>query len=355
MRPTTARSDSARSDGARSGGEGAQAVLARLRRDIARLEGRLAEDARLELDACGRPDADVADEGAPDRNTTYRDTTYRDRPGGSIPQDGRLQPFGVGRLDAMLGGGLALGGLHEVRTAESRDGPCAAGFLAALMASRDGPAAGDAGARPSTHSFDGAIVWISEADRRREAGDLYPPGLVALGLDPDRIIRIAAPRTADALWTFEAALACRGVAFAVCEVRRQARCLDLTATRRLALRAQGSGATGLLLRLGQQPEPTAAVTRFMIAPAPSRPAPGDVWGRPAWHVDVEKTRFGRAGGFRLEWDVGERRFAEGHFVEREEEGHEGSVGSAGGDCADPVAVAAADGGRAAGAGGQGAA
>ncbi len=316
MRATTARSDS----------EGAQEVLAGLRRDIARLEGRLAEDARLDLGAaCGRPDAGVADRDIP---------------------DARLQPFGVGRLDAMLGGGLALGDLHEVRTAESRDGACAAGFLAALMARAAADAAGDSSAR----SLDDAIVWISEADRRREAGDLYPPGLTALGLDPARIIRIAAPRTADALWTFEAALACRGVAFAVCEVRRQAHCLDLTATRRLALRAQGSGATGLLLRLGRQPEPTAAATRLMIAPAPSLPAAGDAWGRPAWHVDVEKTRFGRAGGFRLEWDAGERRFAE-----REGGDHERSVGSAGGDRADPVAVAAADCVRTAGAGGQGAA
>jgi protein ImuA len=265
----------------------------------------------------------------------------------------------------MLGGGLALGDLHEVRAAESRDGACAAGFLAALMAQAGAAGAGSAGAGSAgagsagANSGGGAIVWISEADRRREAGELYPPGLAALGLDPGRIIRIAAPRTADALWTFEAALACRGVAFAVCEVRRRARCLDLTATRRLALRAQASGATGFLLRLAEAPEPTAAMTRLLIAPSPSGYAPsGPVppgagqdsrfGGRPAWRVSLEKARFGRTGSFRLEWNADERRFAEqGAEHEQPDDSANSTPGdSAGaggarpGAGADPVAVAA---------------
>lgn len=334
MRPPTARSV----------GDGAQATLARLRRDIARLEGRLVEEARLELvTASARPALNLPAPEMPDGSV----------PETVVPDGGRLQPFGVDRLDAMLGGGLALGELHEVRTAESRDGGSAAGFLAALMA-RPGLVS-DAAARRAGSAADDAIVWISEADRRREAGDLYPAGLLALGLDPGRIIRIAAARTADALWVFEAALACRGVAFAVCEVRRQARCLDLTATRRLALRAQGSGATGLLLRLGQQPEPTAAATRFLIAPAPSRAFAAGFWGRPAWHVEVEKTRFGRAGRFRLDWDAGAGCFAERHFVKEGGGDHERSLGDIGGQDAHSVAVAAAACERAAGAGGQGAA
>ena len=322
---------------------GAQAVLCRLRQDIARLEGRLAEEARLDLD----PVSARLVSGGP---------AFAD-PASAGPAGPRLRPFGVQRLDAMLGGGLALGDLHEVRAAESRDGACAAGFLAALMARPDAAEA-DSGSASGPESGDGAIVWISEADRRREAGELYPPGLAALGLDPGRIIRIAAPRTADALWIFEAALACRGVAFAVCEVRRQARCLDLTATRRLALRAQASGATGFLLRLAEAPEPTAAATRLLIAPAPSGHAPsGQVLdksasrfgGRPAWRVSLEKARFGRTGSFCLDWNADERRFAEqGAEHEQPDDSARGKSGDHAGDCgaqqradADPVAVAAA--------------
>ncbi len=247
----------------------------------------------------------------------------------------------------MLGGGLRLAELHEVRAAETRDGASAAGFVIAMMArlgvagldvqGRDVQDQGVAGRAP-------AIVWISEADGRREAGELYPPGLAALGVDPGRIIRIAATRTADALWAFEAALACRGVAFAVCEVRRPARVLDLTATRRCALRAQTSGATGFLLRLAEIAEPTAAPTRFLIAPAPSGPVACSTdrstdrntghntghntgLGRPVWRVMLEKTRTGRAGLIDLEWNADERCFAE--------PGRAGRYGT------DPVAMAAA--------------
>ncbi len=275
-----------------------QAVLGRLRRDIARLEGRLADEARLEL--------------APAKRVECRPASGGEHVGDNV------QPLGPRRLDAMLGGGLTLGDLHEVRTAETRDGAAATGFLAALM---------------TWLSVDGTpVVWISEADGRREAGEPYPPGLAALGLDPGRITRIAAPRTADALWAFEAALACRGVAFAVCEVRRPARMLDLTATRRCVLRAQASGATGFLLRLARPPEPTAATTRCLIAPAPSADArsvpglPACGVGHPVWRVTLEKARSGRAGRIDLEWNADERCFAE----------RDGA-----GENADPVAVAAA--------------
>ncbi len=274
---------------AKKGGD-SQIVLERLRDDIARLEGRLAEEARLSLTPAEDPETE-----------------------GQDPAPSRIQPLGVPRLDAMLGGGLATGSLHEIRSAETRDAASAAGFLIALMTRLDLEGAGP-------------VIWISEADSRREAGELYPPGLAALGLDPGRIVRIAAPRTIDALWAFETALTCRGAAFAICEVRRPARMLDLTATRRCMLRAQVSGTTGFLLRLAQPPEPTAATVRFAVAPAPSpgpslalskaagigiRPGPPlSGIGRPVWQVRLEKTRSGRTGRLDLEWNADERCFAE---------------------------------------------
>ena len=261
-------------------------VLERLRDDIARLEGRLAEEARLSLAP------------ATDPKTQDQD-----------PAPCRIQPLGTPRLDAMLGGGLATGSLHEIRSAETRDAASAAGFLIALITRLD-------------LEGTGPVIWISEADSRREAGELYPPGLAALGLDPGRIVRIAAPRTIDALWAFETALTCRGAAFAICEVRRPARMLDLTVTRRCMLRAQVSGTTGFLLRLAQPPEPTAATVRFAVAPAPSPSpfkgtgigirsgSPLSGIGRPVWQVRLEKTRSGRTGRLDLEWNADERCFAE---------------------------------------------
>lgn len=262
----------------------ARDALCRLRRQIARMEGRPEDSARL---------ADGAT-AAERRSPRFA--------------------FGVPRLDAALGGGLAAGGLHEIRTAESRDGGMACGFLLACLAAF----AAGAGRAP-------AILWIAEAGSRREAGELYGPGLEALGLDPQCLVRVAARRPADALWAFEAGLSCGGVAFAICELRRPTAGLDLTATRRAALRARTSGATGFVLRIGAAAEPSAAETRIRVAPAPSRAL--GAWsgglGRPAWRLELEKNRGGPADAFIVEWSPHERRFIE-HGERGAEDGRHGA-------------------------------
>jgi protein ImuA len=205
-------------------------------------------------------------------------------------------PLGVERLDAALGGGLPLAALHEIRAEESRDGGAAAGFALALAA------------RIAAAGGEPALVWVSEADLRREAGRLYAPGLAALGLDPACIVEVAARTEGEALWAFEAALGCRGVGVAVCELRRAS--LDLTATRRAALRARDCGVTGLLLRLASAPEPSAAELRFGVAPAPAGTIGGFAAGigRMAWRLALEKNRSGPTGAFSVEWTSHERRF-----------------------------------------------
>jgi protein ImuA len=249
----------------------------RLRRDIASLEGRLAEADRLVLDAAASRDA----------ASGMRPRTRR----------GRLN-LGVPALDALLGGGVQLATLHEIRARETRDGGAAAGFVMALLARL-----AESGGAPS-------VMWISEADARRETGGLYAPGLLAMGLDPGRIIHVAVRNAGEALWAFEAALACRGLGAAICELRQVS--LDLTATRRCALRAREAGVTGFLLRLASRAEPSAAELRLRLAPAPA----GKVGlfeagvGRMAWRLALEKSRGGRTGSFTVEWNAYERCFAE---------------------------------------------
>ena len=260
----------------------ARAELDRLRRQIARLEGKPADSARL---------APLPDGARVARR--YREATV-----GGADEGDRLA-FGVARLDAALGGGLVLGALHEVRTAESRDGGAACGFVMAALAAF----AAETGRPP-------AILWIAGAAGRREAGELYLPGIEALGLDPAWIVRVAVRRPADALWALEAGLACAGLSFTVCELGRSG--LDLTASRRAALRARASGATGLVLRIGAGPEPSAAETRLLLAPAPSRPegAFAGGLGRPAWRLEIEKSRGGKTGAFTVEWSSHARGFSE---------------------------------------------
>jgi protein ImuA len=256
----------------------AHAELSRLRRDIARIEGRLAEEDRL-------PDA--VPRRVPDAVAGPRGKTR-----------GKLA-FGIAPLDAALGGGLPLAALHEIRAGESRNGGAVSGFALALVA------------RLAALGEVSAIVWIGEADLRREAGALYAPGLAALGIDPARIVEVAVRTEKEALWAFEAALSCHGLKVAVCELRQAS--LDLSATRRCALRAREGGVTGLLLRLGDEwAEPSAAELRFGVSPAPA----GEIGafaagiGRMAWRLTLEKNRLGPTGAFTVEWNAHERSFSE---------------------------------------------
>lgn len=258
----------------------ARAELARLRRNIAEIEGRLADEDRLVLAPAS------GEQGRPM-------LAPRSRPGKA-----RLA-FGIPALDGILGGGLPLAALHEIRASESRDGGAAGGFLLSLIA------------RLAAAEGASAILWISEADVRRETGRLYAPGLAALGLDPSSVVEAAVRTETEALWAFEAALASPGLGVAVCELRQAS--LDLSATRRCALRAREKGVTGFLLRLGdERPEPSAAELRFRVSPAPAGVIGGFEAGigRMAWRIELEKNRRGPTGVFTVEWNAHERSFAE---------------------------------------------
>lgn len=214
---------------------------------------------------------------------------------------GAVLDFGLPAIDRHLGSarGMAFGAIHEVVGAEARDVGAVFGFSAALISrllERRG----------------GRVVWITTAEARREGGGLYAPGLTAFGLDPGRLIEVATERPEEALWASEEALSCRGVAAVVMEIPGRSAVLDLTATRRLALRAgagEGLG-FGLLLRAGGQAQTTAAATRWRVTRSPSRPIGGFArgLGRAAFRLDLEKNRDGRIGRFDIEWDGHDRRF-----------------------------------------------
>jgi protein ImuA len=264
-----------------AGNAAARAELRRLRRNIAEIEGRLAEEGQMALPPTG---AGFPAVGA----ITDLETRKRNR-----------LAFGIPRLDRILGGGLPLARLHEIRASESRDGGAAGGFIAALVA------------RLTATDFVPSTLWISEADTRREAGRLYAPGLAALGLNPASIVEVAVRTETEALWAFEAALSCHALHVAICELRQAS--LDLSATRRCALRARERGVTGFLLRLGNSSaEPSAAELRFRISPMPAAAIGGFSAGvgRMAWRLVLEKNRLGPTGVFSVEWNAHERSFAE---------------------------------------------
>jgi protein ImuA len=198
-------------------------------------------------------------------------------------------PFGVAEIDAsLLGGGLALGALHEIEGAgpEVESGAAAAAFLAGILA-RLAPE------RP--------VLWCLEE------ADLYVPGLELLGLAPHRLILAHATRDQEILWAMEEGLRCRALAAVVGEVKA----LPALASRRLQLAAESAGVTAFVLpRGGRETATSMAMTRWRIAALPSSLAadkPGV--GQPLWRVDLLRCR----GGVPASWIV-EASNATGHVA-----------------------------------------
>jgi len=217
--------------------------------------------------------------------------------GQSSRRAGTLLPFAMPHLDRVLAGGLRRDALHEVRSAAGREAAAATGFVAAILARL-----ADRDSRP--------ILWIAERAASREAGLPYGIGFDRFGLDYRRLIVVRAKKPNDALWVAEEGLACRGLAAVIAELRGQPRLLDLTGSRRLALRARSGSVMGLLLRQSDRPEPGAATTRWLVTPRPAATLddyPAGI-GRPAWRLTLERNRLGQTGVFDVEWDHGSRCF-----------------------------------------------
>jgi protein ImuA len=247
-------------------------LLVELRSRVAALEGRLSSGAQLPPDP-----ASAANGQGPARLLT-----------------------GVAGFDGLFASsGMPCGTLHEATSAESRSGGALTGFAAAMLSCFAARRAG-------------AVLWVTEPDGGRETGSPNAEGLARFGLDPARVVLVRARCVEEMLWAVEEGVQAKGVCAVVAEMRGAPRALDLTASRRLLLRAEAGGATAFLLRHAGGAAPTAAVTRFRIAARPSggreglRLAP---LGRPGWRVELQRNRDGRPGTVELEWDHAMRSFA----------------------------------------------
>jgi protein ImuA len=165
-------------------------------------------------------------------------------------------PFGLDEIDRVLpGGGLASGALHEVAGGGNGavHGAAAALFVAGI-ASR---------AR-------GKILWCYTRP------DLFAPSLSQVGLSATRVIYVECGDDKAVLACFEEGLRHQGLGAVVAEVAR----LSMTASRRLQLAAETSGAIGIAIRRWRRQteaadfgQPTAAVTRWRVTTLPSEPLP----------------------------------------------------------------------------------
>jgi protein ImuA len=203
--------------------------------------------------------------------------------------------LGHAGADATLQGGLAVGAVHEVFTDAGRQSAAATGFVAGL--------AGRVAARRP-------LVWVRQDFTEIESGALSMSGWAELGLDPRLLVTVRAADVDAALRTAADAFACDALGAVVLEVWGEARQLDLVASRKLALAAQASGVTGLLLRLAAEPRPSTAETRWIVRAAHSPPASScSAWGAPVFDAQLVRNRHGPVGRWIMEWKCDECLFS----------------------------------------------
>jgi protein ImuA len=192
-------------------------------------------------------------------------------------------PFGIKEIDRHLpGGGLALGALHEVADGGNGaiDGAAAALFAAGIAARTRG-----------------RVLWCVTRP------DLFAPAIAQAGLVPDRVIYVETGDETSVLICFEEGLRHGGLGAAVAEVAL----LSMTASRRLQLAAESSGAIGIAIRRWRRHteaadfgQPTASVTRWRVSALPATPLPVPGVGRARWQLELIRCRAGESADFEVE-------------------------------------------------------
>lgn len=169
-------------------------------------------------------------------------------------------------------GGLPVGCIHEVKGASLASALAFSSILSARIA-------GD----------QGNIVYIAP-DR-----SLYPLGLLPYGMRLDQVLLVSVRRSQNLSWAVMEALRCSQVR-AVMTVLNGA---ELTASRRLQLAAESSGATGFLLGHVTSAPIAAPITRWKVSSHVGKPE--QRFDEPAWTLDLLYCRGGRPGSWTIEW------------------------------------------------------
>jgi protein ImuA len=215
--------------------------------------------------------------------------------------------LGAAAIDAALGGGLALGAMHEISPALPMHLGTATGFVVALARLAGGH--GHAGkTQLKIANFQNETIaaqpalWIQQDFAAREAGGLYGPGLDLFGLPMPQLIVLRVTKPRDALWAMEEALKSGAVSSVIMELVQDDAGIDLTATRRLSLAAAEGGALGLILRHRDCDCPSAALTRWQVAAAPGARDSFGGLGTTALALSLVKNRHGPTGRWLLSWD-----------------------------------------------------
>jgi hypothetical protein len=203
---------------------------------------------------------------------------------------------GLPALDALApGGAFQRGAVHEILSEPSDGTPLFFAMLLGRCAVGVGSGEWGVGSRsrkavagsllPTPHSPPPtSLIWCDPGR------SIYPPALVAHGIDLDRLLLLKPKDDAELTWAVGECLKCRGVGAVVAEVKARHR-LTRVEARRLQLSAERGGGVGLLLRpAGKVSAEHAAATRWLV-----RPAPGERTVQ-RWEVQLVHGHGGRVGG-----------------------------------------------------------
>jgi protein ImuA len=179
---------------------------------------------------------------------------------------------------------MDFGGVVQDLSADKAHDGAATAFVAAMLARRSG-----------------SVMWVQDRFSRQQGGRLYETGLYHRFDIGGPILRVEVSHPRDALYAMEEAAACAALSAVVGEVDGRSSALDLTATRRLALRAKASGVTVWLIRSGEANGPSAARMRWRLASVPSLTHPHDAQapGAPCWSAELVRAT-GRGPGM---WNI----------------------------------------------------
>jgi len=204
--------------------------------------------------------------------------------------------FGSKALDEGLNGGLKRGALHEIFASQPADGVATIGFAFTLTLRAAGSA---------------PVLLARQDVVDSEMGHLNASGLCELGLDPARIILVQARDIEGVLRAGEQGARCASLGAVLMQAWGNPKVLDLKASRRLALASAKSGVPVFMVRVAAALEPSAAVTRWVIETAPSRPLAANAPGVPAFVLNLARHRAGVAERrWHVEWDRDRKCFEE---------------------------------------------
>jgi protein ImuA len=168
--------------------------------------------------------------------------------------------------------------VHQIKPHAYRDIPAALGFALAIIAE-------EAAKRDPLRDL---VLWCLTQEAAREWGRPYGPGLIALGLDPARVLLVETRNAESAAWALEEGLKSRALIAAVAEIEIKTE----LAARRLGLAAQASSTPCLLLTSPNQTVLPGILTRWRVAAEKSAGAAFDASapGPAAWQLTLERCR-----------------------------------------------------------------